>query len=295
MMRSPRRLPSSWLLSAILALGLAASACSDSDSPTQPTPPANTNETNYTAVGASDAIGFGGSIPCFPFADCPTGTGYVPVVGRRLSAAGRTVTLVNLGIPGAVLSPEVQVIGNNLGRGIQGNFLEREMPFVPRNSTLVTIFAGGNDANTIGEAVRAGQGGADPVAFVTTQTNNFGRDMRSLVTGIKGRAANARIIVLNLPNLAGLPYAANLSLTEKRALQTIAVGFSAQTNGLTQQNALVIDLMCDPRSYIAANYSTDGFHPNDAGYAYIADLVYAAASTGSVTPPRASCPQMALF
>jgi lysophospholipase L1-like esterase len=281
------------LLPCVLLLALA--ACDDNKNPTQPTPPPNVNEVNYTAIGASDALGIGASVPCFLFADCPTGTGYVPVIGRRLKTDGKTVTLLNLGIPGAVVGPEVQSIGNSLGRGIQGNFLERELPFVPRESTLVTIFAGGNDANTIGEAVRAGQGGTDPAAFVTTQINNFGRDMRSLVTGVKGRAANTRVVVLNLPNLAGLPYAAGLSLTEKRVLQQIAVGFSAQTNTLTSQGAIVIDLMCDPRSYVAANYSSDGFHPNDAGYAYLADVAYVAATTGSTVPPRASCAQMALF
>ena len=41
-------------------------------------------------------------------------------------------------------------------------------------------------------------------------------------------------------------------------------------------------------------YSSDGFHPNDAGYSRMADLILAA-NTGSVAPPRASCPQMAMF
>jgi len=28
-----------------------------------------------------------------------------------------------------------------------------------------------------------------------------------------------------------------------------------------------VDLLCDARSYQASNYSSDGFHPNAAGYA----------------------------
>ena len=55
--------------------------------------------------------------------------------------------------------------------------------------------------------------------------------------------------MLNLPNMAGLPYSASLTVAQKRILQSIAVGFSAQTNTLVQQGALVIDLMCDARSY----------------------------------------------
>ena len=31
-----------------------------------------------------------------------------------------------------------------------------------------------------------------------------------------------------------------------------------------------VDLMCDARSYLASTYSSDGFHPSDAGYAFIA-------------------------
>ena len=279
----------------LLAAFLGAAACDNNDNPTQPTPPANPNEVFYSAIGASDGIGFGSTVPCLPFADCPDGTGYVPLTVRRLRADGKIVTLTNLSIPGHVLSRDIQNIGNSIGRGIDGNFIEREMPFVPRNSTLVTVFAGGNDANTIGEAVARGQGGTDPAAFIATQVSNFGRDMRTLYSGIRERAPNARIIVLNLPNMAGLPYSAPLTVAQKRILQSIAVGFSAQTNTLVQQGALVIDLMCDARSYQAGNYSSDGFHPNDAGYAYMHALIYPVTLTGSAPPPSASCAPMTMF
>lgn len=278
----------------LLAL-VAAAACDNNDNPTQPTPPANPNEVFYTAIGASDGIGFGSSAPCFPLADCPDGTGYVPLTARRLKTDGKIVQLTNLSLPGYVLSRDIQNIGNSIGRGIDGNFIDRMVPFVPRNTTLVTVFAGGNDANTIGEAVGRGQGGADPTAYIATQVGNFGRDMRTLYSGIRERAPNARIIVLNLPNMAGLPYSAPLTVAQKRLLQSIAVGFSAQTNTLTQQGALVIDLMCDARSYQTGNYSSDGFHPNDAGYAYMHGLIYPVVTTGSAPPPSASCAAMTMF
>jgi lysophospholipase L1-like esterase len=279
---------------ALVAL-IGAAACDNNDSPTTPTPPANPNEVFYTAIGASDAVGVGASVPCFPFADCPDGTGYVPLTARRLKSDGKIVSLTNLGIPGAVLNSEIQNLGNSNGRGIQANFLDRELPFVPRNSTLVTIFAGGNDANTIGEAVQRGQGGSDPTAFVTSLVNNYGRDLRALVSGVRERAPNTRIIVLNLPNMAGLPYAAPLTVAQKRILQSIAVGLSAQANALATQGVIVLDLMCDQRSYVGANYSSDGFHPNDAGYAYLHSLIYTPATTGSAPPPSAACAPMALF
>jgi lysophospholipase L1-like esterase len=279
-----------------MALLACLAACSEkSDSPTDPSPPTQSNEDSVAAVGASDVIGYGGSSPCLPFADCPDGTGYVQTTVRRLRAQGRTVTVTNLGIPGAVLSREFEDLGNSLGRGIPGNFIEREMPFVPRGATIVTIFAGGNDANTVGSAVRAGNGGSNPLDYIDGQVRNFGRDLATLVTGIRGRAPQARIVLLNLPNLAALPYVSTYPVAERSVLQRIAVGFSAQANALASSNVLVIDLMCDARSYLAGNYYSDGFHPNDAGYAFMTELVYAAATSGSAAPPRASCAQMTLL
>ena len=75
---------------------------------------------------------------CLPFTECENGTGYVPVLARQLRAT-REVTLLNLGIPGSVLSPAIQQIARQHGRDIPANFVEREMPFVASNSTLVTI------------------------------------------------------------------------------------------------------------------------------------------------------------
>jgi lysophospholipase L1-like esterase len=280
-----------------LAIAIAAtlSACNSDKSPTSPTPEPQANTVSYTAVGASDAIGIGASHECFPFAPCPDGTGYVQVTKRRLEAAGKTVTLLNLGVPGAVLGPDIEAIGNSLGRGIPGNFLEREMPFVARDSTMVTVFAGGNDANAIAAALESGMGGSDPVSYANTLTSGFGRDLNALISGIKGRAPSARIIVLNLPNLAGLPYMAGRTLPQKQGMQAIAVALSSKANALASQGVLVVDLMCDPRSYIAGNYSADGFHPNDNGYSFIADLVYSAAIAGTSPAPRSACAQMALF
>jgi len=273
---------------------LSLAACSQQQSPTDPTP-APAGEVHYTALGASDAIGFGSSAPCIPFTACPDGAGYVQAIARRLQGDGKTVTLVNLGIPGAVLGPNVQAIGNSMGLDIFGNFLEREMPFVSAKATVVTIFAGANDVNTIGSALKAGLAGPNLDAYVQNQVENFGRDMRTLLAGIRDRAPQARVVVLNLPNMAGLPYAAGYPLSEKRWLQQIAVGFSAQVNALSSPNALVVDLMCDASFYQSHLFSTDGFHPNDAGYAYLTQIVFGAISTGTVAAPRASCAQMTLY
>lgn len=274
-------------------LGACSKSSSSPENPTSPTPP-QSQDVHYTAVGASDAIGYGGSAPCVPFTECPSGTGYVQTVARRLRDQGRAVTLLNLGIPGAVLGPEIEGIARQLGRGTIGNFLERELPFVARGSTLVTIFAGGNDVNVVGSAIEAGLAGADPIAYGDNLARGFGRDLTMLVNGVRERAPGARIVLLNLPNLAALPYVANRPLDQRRIFQALAVRFSAQANALASSNVTVLDLMCDPRSYIPSNYSSDGFHPNDAGYAYMAEVVFSAATTGTAPPPRATCAQMNL-
>jgi len=220
--------------------------------------------------------------------------GYVPLVARQLRADGHAVTLTNMGIPGAVLSPATQQLGNQYGLGINANFLEEEGPFVPKDTTLVTMFAGGNDANTIGTAIDRGAAtAADADAFIDRQVASFASDYASLLGMVRSRAGNPRVIVLNLPNFAGLPFMASRSAQQKRWIERLSVGFStAGANPLVARGVVVIDLLCDARSYQASNYSSDGFHPNNQGYAYLAGEVLKAVNASSWPPPAASCAQM---
>lgn len=272
-------------------------ACSDSDSGDggNPAGPSAPTQVFYTAIGASDAIGIGASVPCLPFAQCPTGTGYVPRIARELNSGGGTAGFMNLGLPGAVLTPDVQAIGNQVGIGINHNFVENEGPFVPRETTLVTIFAGGNDVNTLATALDRGAAGSQsPEAYIDGQVAALAAGYRELLEIVRGRAPSARIYVLNLPNFAGLPFARNRSLRDRRWLQRLSVGFTTRgANALLGGNVTVVDLMCDPRSYQAGTYSGDGFHPNDTGYAFMAQAALDAIRTGA-PPPNPSCAEMRL-
>ncbi|MGE3840418.1 MAG: SGNH/GDSL hydrolase family protein [Vicinamibacterales bacterium] len=265
----------------------------DGGTPTAPTPPpAPGAPVFYTAIGASDALGVGGSRVCLPLTPCEDGTGYVPIIVRRL-ADGRPVTLTNLGVPGSVLAPDTQSLARRFGRDIVANFIENELPFVPRNATLVTAFAGGNDANTIVAAVEAGQAGPDVNAFLDQKVQQFAADVGRLVNGVRDRAPNARIVVANLPNLAALPYSASAPLPRRQYLARLSAGFSFQgVNALVNQGVVVVDLLCDAQSYDRANYSSDGFHPNDRGYAFIAGKFLDALTSAAATPPRAQCPEL---
>jgi len=293
-------MPNRILIALLLAISGGTLACSKSGSPSAPTPPAAEGPIFYTAIGASDGIGFGSSAPCIPFADCPDGTGYVQILRRRLrdNFPSRTVEHANRSIPGAVLSKAIEDLARDIGRPISdlaGNFIERQAPFVPTNTTHVTIFAGGNDANVIGNAVLAGRGGSDPGAYIDAQVRQWGTDLEDLVARIRSRAPNARIVALNMINLAGAPYLASRPTSEKSIMQRIAVGISDRVNALTSRNVLVIDLMCDARLYQPSNYGSDGFHPGDGGYAVFAEDTYPALANGTGSQPNTSCPQRRLF
>jgi len=280
----------------LFALIAFAAACGSVNSPTNPDPSPASTIAVYSAIGASDANGVGSSAPCLPYTTCPEGRGYVQEIVRRLQAAGKTVTLQNLGVPGAVLSPSIQTLGNQLNRGIAINFLQDEAPFVRTDSTLVTIFAGGNDANTIGSALKAGYGGSNATAWANQQIAQFGTDMTALVAAVKARAPKARIVILNLPNLAAMPYSKNNTISEKQILQQIAVGLNAAINATAAQGAIIVDMMCDSRLYSASIFSSDGFHPNDAGYVLFADLIYAVTPTTALTTsPKSSCSFMTQY
>jgi hypothetical protein len=77
------------VIAALFALFGSGIACSKSESPTSPTPD---GPIFYTAIGASDGIGFGSSSPCIPFTDCPdaaeVGTVHQELVTQTQGVAG---------------------------------------------------------------------------------------------------------------------------------------------------------------------------------------------------------------
>ena len=137
----------------------------------------------YTAIGASDAIGFGSSVPCLPLTDCPQGRGYVQVATRDLRAQGFTVNLTNLGFPAMVLSRRIEDLGNIRPRFHHGKFhrpagtvrdahhdarhdLCRSESTWTRSSRHSARGAGGSDRDGLhqqsGAGIRAGICVADP-------------------------------------------------------------------------------------------------------------------------------------
>jgi lysophospholipase L1-like esterase len=265
------------------------------DGPTAPSGPPPVGSTiRYTPVGASDVSGYGSSVVCFPYiAQCLNGTGYAFVAARQLRSQNYIVTVTNNGMPTAVISRGFQNLGQQYGKEILGNFIEHQMPFVPAESTLVTIFAGANDVNVITGALAGGAGSSDRNAYIDQQVRNFGNDYTTLLTGIRSVAASARLIVLNLPNIAGMPFRTKSALAERQAAQRASVRMTTTVIN-TLPNVTIVDLMCDARMYQPSIYSSDGFHPNDSGYAIIADEIVKAVTLSSYPAPKSSCAQMTL-
>lgn len=272
---------------ALLVLAAGAGACSKSDSPTSPTQP---SAGVYGNISASDATGYMSSVECFPFTTCAgNATGWVQVLFRRLQQQNAELTVNNTGIPGQVLSQHFEDLGRRIGRTYPGNFTTNQVPFVKANTTVLTIFGGGNDANTIGQVIQAQQAGDDLRAFIDTEVRAFGDDVAALVRAARQRAPTARIVLLNLPNLGGAPYMSRSSAVDRGIMQRIAVGMSERINAQVGPNVAVADLLCDARILESSSFSSDGFHPSDRGYALMAELAYAAATNTSHPAPAADC------
>jgi lysophospholipase L1-like esterase len=190
----------------------------------------------------------------------------------------------------------VLTLARDIGRNdIPGTFLDQIVPFIPPSSTVITIFTGGNDTNVIAQNVRAGRGGSDVRGFIDAQVRQWGSDYDELIRRLRARAPSARLVAINLPNLGGAPYVANLTTLERSIVQYIAVGLTDRINATQSSGVLVVDLMCDLRVYDGSSFSSDGFHPNDRGYALIAELTYPALANGIAAAPSSSCAQRRLL
>jgi lysophospholipase L1-like esterase len=287
------RIRSAALLALVPLIAPGCSKMGGGDSPTAPSAPPSPGSTIvYTAVGASDVTGTGSSKPCLPFEDC-NGNGYVWVAARQLRSLGYTVNVFSLGIPTTVISRAFAELAVQHGRPVLSNMIEGELPFIDRSSTLVTVFAGVNEVNHITAALGRGAGGTNPAAFIDAQANSWANDFATLVNDIRSRLSQVRIIALNVPNVGALPSEARDSIDQKRAAQRAAVRMTAAVNGTA--GITVIDMMCDARFYQPNSFSSDGLHPNDAGYAVLGAELALAVTSPSYPPPKTSCPQMTLF
>jgi lysophospholipase L1-like esterase len=277
---------------------------------------------NYTAFGASDAVGVGASVMCDPNGlvanpTCPGGTGYVPDIARILSQPPGHVNLNDLGISGAVVGPNVQSLlyscaaFKNANPGLN-NFVTNELPLYPSGENLITIFAGGNDVRDLFVANAVFGCGLNP----TTYFGAFAVDFGTLLQTVHFKAPLAHIVVADLPNLGLIPLGVCLgsspsspppfcgssdppgnSPLAQAALGQLSEALDVNIYQAIEAQTLVpmVDLLCDNRSYDPTNFSPDGFHPDDAGYLILAQKYIALFQTTTPPPPSFTCSQATQF
>jgi lysophospholipase L1-like esterase len=330
-----RRLASMVVLAGVIGLA----ACTQLGQSTSSDPLGIQHTYVYTAIGASDAVGFGSTAPCATAPvvigpdteqmpsppNCPGGKGYVPGIANRLTSSTGAVVLTDLGISGAVAGPTERTLGNTwepllfgncASSGpdvcIPGDFLDDELPLLPGNQDLVTIFAGGNDTEAIlaHVAVACAECSPDQIqAMITADVTNFATDYLTLLGAIHKSLPFARIYVANLPNFALIPSGIcigsdpgspppfcgpNDPALGQPGLQQLlgAISTAIDANVINQFAAdgiPVVDLECNAGSYDPKNFYVDGFHPDDSGYSTFAALFTLMIKNFGGPPPAGNC------
>lgn len=190
----------------------------------------------YTALGASDAVGIGAT---------PNTAGYVYLISDWMKARYTYWTLINRGVSGYT-APDI--VNNTLS------------PAVADQPQIVTLWVGGNDV------VKS--------AAVLESTATLAARYRTAYTTILHRLrteTGAFIVTANIPDISRTPVAngypsflKTLAKNDTLALNAVIAEVAAA------ENVPVVDLYSNPESYNPANFSSDGFHPNNAGYALMA-------------------------
>jgi lysophospholipase L1-like esterase len=257
-----------WIIAALLSAGLAAcggggggalpaaAVAAVASQPTAVAPAPSPTPIHYTALGDSITSGFG--------ADDWQTQGYASLLAAALPAA----TFVNLGQAGQSAGPMATTKGVLVG----------EVPNMPADSNLVTLYIGFNDYwHYSFDSVAPDESNIDtafPQGAATIVAS-----IQGIVSAVRAKFPAARILVATQPNLAnnpvGLHYAPDARMRAGLSLmaQQIKAGIVAMS-GIT-----VVDLMCDPASYDPANYpaASSYVHPDNAGHialeqAFLAEL-----------------------
>ena len=225
----------------------------------------------YVAMGDSITFGVGVTQNCRAFPThpvdieeyCPDGTSYAIRVAKALREAGVAGHFMNLGIGGAHVE---RVISD-------------ELPYLPAQTTLVTLYIGTNDSR----AVR------NPNISVTEVVRKFETHFDQLLAMIHSRAPKARIVLINFPNekyLAATYHVTPDVLPRYDATSQILAAF---IDGHYPKYA-VVDTICNPASYDNSLLYKGGVHPNDAGSAILARAVVKVLLDSNPPPPPTSCP-----
>jgi hypothetical protein len=239
--------PISRCAAAAALLAILASACSGGgggggSSPVpsaSATPTPSASATPYVAPTLTPAssptpvVPTGGLYTAFGGSDVADPTSWIYSVASNAQAQyGITITVDDLGISGAVSGPAVRAWDPT---DFPADVLDNEVPSLPANSKYITLFAVVND---IDAAVL--HGNIDETTFVSSYATSF-----NIALGfIAGKAPQAKIVVINSPNLAGLPYSLQYPTATRQLLQEYSNAADDQVIDLvTLQGIPVVDLL----------------------------------------------------
>jgi lysophospholipase L1-like esterase len=186
----------------------------------------------YMAVGASDAVGVGA---------IPLTHGYVYRIEDGLQDRGKSVRLLNLGIPDADL--------NTIAEAVRVGALR-----LGARPDLVTIWVGANDIID----------GVD--------RSDFEAELAKLLDDLRDKT-KAFIVIADIPDLTQLPrFRANPQKSVNR--ERIAAFNDAIERQADKHHVPVVKLSEEPVEdrYVS---DIDGFHPSDEGHRRIANLFLA--------------------
>jgi lysophospholipase L1-like esterase len=243
-----------------------------SQTPTKTTTTAAAPPTSglYVALGDSITAGTGVVKSCKPFPQhpvdieeyCPTGTSYAILTAKALRSAGIANHFMNLGIPGASVD----------------RVLTDELPLLPAEATLVTLYIGTNDSRQFGETKET----------VNDVVDKFEALYAKLLMAIREKAPKARIVLINIPNEKSVGITYHLTDLQQERFDAISQAMDRFINSHYPQYE-VVDTICDPHSYIATHRDKGSVHPNEIGAAELAQGVLSVLLSKHPSPPPASC------
>ncbi len=224
----------------------------------------------YVAMGDSITYGVGASVKCQAFPAhpvdieeyCPDGTSYAVMTARALRKAGVAGRFMNLGISGAHVEQAI----------------DEEVPYLPADATLVTLYIGTNDSR----AVRF------PKTAVAEVVDKFEQHFNELLTMIHEKAPKARVVLINFPNEKYLAASYHIPDTVLPLYNETSQILARFIDSHYPRYA-VVDTVCMRASYDAGLRYKGTVHPNDKGDAILARRVVRTILAKNPPAPPASC------
>lgn len=233
--------------------------------PSAPPPPGL-----YVAMGDSITFGVGVDRNCHAFPAhpvdiqeyCPDGTSYAILVAKALRDAGVAGRFMNVGISGAHVE---RVISD-------------ELPYLPPETTLVTLYIGTNDSRVV----------RDPNRSISDVVHQFETHFDQLLVQIQARAPMARIVLVNFPNERYLAATYNVPGDVLPRYDATSQSLAAFIDAHYPQYA-VADTICNPASYDNSLLYKEGVHPNEAGAAILANSIVKVVLAKKPPAPPGQC------